>query len=455
MRTIALTIAALGAGLTAQDHLPAPLFRAHPVLDTKDLEVTLRVREKADGGTPDWLQLVFENRTEEPIRLAQVGYRIDYEAESIESGDHWRHGSLGRGTRSTLFPTKNGAAPIPPGVTRVVEPLTDSALAALGLSPRAGARVDATLSIGIALHGQLAADSRKRTEVPFRFEWHHPGAAALRRLRAQLDDRLRNPIHARGGDLFVRTALGIRGVGDRVDLDLLLEVAANSDTPINTRRVILSHVNAKHAEDPRVVQWVKDQIHDIMMLRFLNQQLTSVWDPSLLPIVMKRYTWFTRNVVILLERHKIVETGGPELRAKLSKVLVERLPTEIPTRLEDLGADGRARDRLSDIRQAFHLIGRTKDTATLPLLDKWFDCKLSIHPGLPPGGNVLSDPHRICDCALFAALRILGRDVFKMHRELHGNPFAWGPNNGGIDEVRDGWIRDVRTILKKRAKAGK
>ncbi|HEX5054524.1 MAG TPA: hypothetical protein VFZ65_22280 [Planctomycetota bacterium] len=425
------TLLLLACAMPAQAQAAGP--RAAVVChDSEDLTVRLTFATRADASDPDWLAFEFVNRGAAAITLAGFAYNLhERVVRDLGTGALVCSGSLASGSHADLFGMP-GPVVLPPGSTRVTRHVRDASTALLGHPPPGGWRIDAKVAVAVARTGEQFVGP-ELPGVAFAFDWMRPDEAGLARLRARLDELMRQQEPSTAIYPLVAMLLDTPGVGDRVPLERLLAARPRDRNAFFAWPAVLRHLNARFADDPALLGWVQQRLagDDPHIVEDLTG-LWNVWQTSFLLELVRRHEAGDALVLWVLEQRGAPQTGDPAAARRLSRRSLASLPAKPPA------AESQDLDLHRRIAEVLREIGRTYDRTCIDVVAPWLDCRLPLFHerpfGFEPG---IGDCHRICDAALGALVR-LGGDGAKQHVDGAVEP---------VQVVVQGRVQVRRTVI--------
>jgi hypothetical protein len=417
-----------------------------------DLSVRLKVRPRVSLADKDWMIIEFENRGDSDIELLNTSYRIESKRSDLKTGDPRSSGGLASGNEYDLFPhawKTPCVAPrvVKPGIYRVIDHPSMYSSALLGLPPRDGWLVNATLSMRVEIKGDGVLSDSQDAHA-FQFEWLYPDEAGFQRARARLKSLLTNPENMVQHAYLLHCLLSVPKISRVVGVPELLASLKNRDDPFAGREYVLEHLGNQYARDKIVVEHFRKRLEagDVTATGDLRRAV-HVWDPSYLDPLVTIFANDQRswdNVLLTLERN-----GMPQ---KKDKQLASRLSAEMLKRYVIGKLPPGALRRHNSLRRSLPMLARSRDRTLIPKIAPHLDDSTRILDPrfLATAGFGSLPPLRVCDAALEAIMTLLDEDVHVVYRQ------RVKPDGKGLDALetafntaRDQMIDDLKARLKR------
>lgn len=412
-----------------------------------DITVQLQVRASASLVDEEWLRLEFKHPGEDPVPVRRAQYRMNRVCHGLRTGRRTASGSLASGNIHDLFPLRR----LEPGTNRAVAQPSDYSAAILGLPPKDGWLVKASIHLDIEL-GDGSRLSLPDEGVPFEFEWLYPDQAGFRAMRARLLALLKNPKSRPEHAHILGTLLGIAGVGDACRVEDLLAALDRREGSFDGRWALAEHLGAHHPDDEKVLAYYRthlgngdtEAVHDLLVA-------PGIWRNEFIEALLAIYEdgglRDMGRVLRLLHQHRAQWPADSTIPQRLSAALLrkyeilEKKPDEIDA------------DRFVYWASLARLLSLTGDPAVIlvlrPFLDRQEPVLESDLVSLAVG--VRFPPARVCDVALDAILTVLDGEPHTAYAQAgYKQEMSYGKDAAQkMAALRNKMIASLKTRLSK------
>jgi hypothetical protein len=336
-----------------------------------------------------WIVLELENHTQQPIELGQTW--VSTRPVVNEDGTPKSECALG------LSGTMSSITKVPPGRHRYHGNSLQYASADVHCPDKEG-RVDVLVKISTQTRDGRSFETANDTT--FFFEWRQPTETQLAAMSDELKKRMRAKEIPFDDHARIVTLLKVPVVVQSLSVDDYLSALKATDHWA-LRYAFLPHLFAKHAEDPKVVEYYREMFQKNPDFIYNDSIIPVVWNDEFLEPLVRGCEQGKWHYFMGLQQHVPVWRTNEQVVSRISvallkhHVILRREVKDIPD--EELPRWARA------VQDA----GNVPDLAILKLLRPALDDQRAANIDLGSGGI---HEVRVCDRALVAILTILDGD---------------------------------------------
>jgi len=398
------------AGLRAADSENQPGWSTFELGNSGDLFVRILVRRQATMADRDWLAFEFENRGSKPVVLRNPNYHTRRTCYRLADGKTANGGGLASGNSYDMFPKAWRTTPVSPitvkpGKHRISEQPSDYSTALLGLPPRGGYLVKASVRFSTEVVGQDAIDT-KHPGAAIEFEWLYPTEEQFAQMRQRLKQLLERPKNRAYHAYILNALLKVPEVAKAAPVTAMLDALQRRKEPFEGREYLADSISERFATDPEVIKHFRQRllagdqraIEDLVRAK-------KVWSNELLEPLLTLFEEQPRGrrpvIAIIAERH-MGERPDPAVAKRLSRAwlrdarYLDKQPQEVDSDYRSLWA------------VELTALAQTRDIEMLPRIVPLLDDKTRIYPEGPTSrAAFVIPPTRACDAALAAISYLL------------------------------------------------
>jgi len=420
MKSVRSLIASLMVLLPAATLLADDIasWKTYPLASHGKLTVNLRVRPEATLADEQWIAIEFVNRGGSPIVVEEARYTIDSSYVDFLRGDAPGRECLVGGNTGSLFPEAWEKSPpgpnlIPLGTYRVVEQPSSFASGQLGLAPKRGKRVKATIRLELVLDDGTKVTTKPQP-TPFEFTWLRPDADGFERMRGRLKHLVANPQFRAYHSKIVGRLLRIDDVSRDLTLPEVLAGLEKYGGMITGRETLARFADRRFPNDPALVASLEERLRsrDRTVLHDLTH-MPNTWDDKLLDPLLANSeadgaNW--RLVLKVLELHGSPQKSNAAIARRLSRAIVDS------GALSDTSVNA-----VVKTTNALQTLGQTYDRAALKHVKPFLDDKRPAPVESLARFATHVPAFRVCDEALEAALLLLDGDASPMYPQFEND----------------------------------
>lgn len=446
MKSVQSLIASLMVLLPAATLLADDIanWKTYPLASHRKLTVNLRVRPEATLADEEWIAIEFVNQGESPIVVKDASFTM-----KRTDRDFGGQPSLASGYRPSLFPdafktSPPGPTAIPLGTYRVVEMPSSYSSALLGLAPKRGQRIKATIKIELLLGDGTKVTTQPQL-TPFEFKWSRPDEDGFERMRGRLKHLVANPVFRAFHPYIVGRLLRIDDVSSELTLPEVLAGLEKCGGLFTGRDNLTRFLDRRFPNDPVLVASLTERLRrpDKMVLYDLSL-MPNTWDDKFLEPLLAKFEGNKANWRLAF---MVLELHGPV--QKSNAAVARRLTREIVASGALSNSDDGSGTSVYKLCNALGFLGRTHDRAALKHVKPFLDDKRhAVFESLSRFSTQLP-ALRVCDYALEAALMLLDGDASPMYARFKNDGTAWVAVQKKTTKRRDELIAKVKKRIGK------
>jgi hypothetical protein len=431
--SLALAVMFTWSAATAQEYQRVVL------IEDARLDVTLLLQKRATPADENWVGFEFNNKTDAPLLLENASYRL---GRVILSDLTTREGlvdtSMASGNSYDLL-WRDGERPpekfprdyLAPGITKRTVYSSAYSMAILGWPKGEGLSAAGAAHFSSRLPGKVQLQTPPEG-VAFRFEWCPPDGQGIKSMRKRLLRTLAKPVDQFGDAHLLRFLLARPEIASVADVPTLL--AGLKTQQFVARPAILKHLEAHHARDPRVNEFVLDCMRDheqelLRQIAGVEGLADASWLPPLVELIVENRRDHTADYALRIfprvlplvpeePRRQAIATAGAAVLQRSALVKADALPEE-------------AWRWQSEVES----LALTRDPAAVPVVAKWLGDKTVVVDAKQVAIMNNGVSLRACDIAYNTILTLSSRD---------GERFTLGFSTHDWDDTADALVTTKR-----------
>lgn len=441
-----------------------PDWRTFELGNSGDLFVKILVKRRATMADRDWLMFEFENRASEPVVLRNPHYHTRRTCYHLANGKAANFSSLASGNPYDMFPEAWRTTPVSPitvkpGKHRISEQPSDYSTALLGLPPRGGYLVKASVHFRTDVVGQDAIDTGY-PGTAIEFEWLYPTEEQLAEMRQRLKQLLQEPKNRAYHAYILNALLKVPEVAEAAPTTAMLDALQRRKEPFEGREYLADSISERFATDPDVIKHFRQRLLDGDQRAIEDLvRAKKVWSNELLEPLLTLFEGQSRGrrtvITMIAERH-MGERPDPAVAKRLSRAwlrdarYLDKQPQEVDRDYRPLWA------------WELTALGQTRDMEMLPRIVPLLDDKTRVYPEGPTSrATSVIPPTRACDAALVAISYLLDGKAagqvssFDVQNRVPRTPdmtfrTRWKLEEEGAAAIRDKMIAAMKKRLTER-----